>query len=86
MTRELKKIRKRTSEKMVWDYSQEQWVILPVGMPTDDEIALSLIPQDEGYRDAYQLRRDQGWTPFQAFRDIYHYILDWHKGEAGEIN
>lgn len=82
----IEKIKKRILPQVVtvWDYPEERWVILPSGMPTDDETALRLIPQDEAYQEAYQLRRDMGWTPLEAFGEIHRYITDWHNDEESK--
>lgn len=83
MTIEKRYLKKRTFSQgiWVWDYSKEEWITLQIGTPKDDEGALCLLPQTDGYRDAYQLRRNLGQTPLEAFGEIHRYITDWHEAK-----
>lgn len=62
------------SQIQLWDYLEEGWMDVPIGTPTDDETALRFLPQTEDYREAYQVRRDLGYTPFESFTQLLGHI------------
>lgn len=62
------------SQIQLWDYLVEEWMDVPIGTPTDDKTALRFLPQTEGYREAYQVRRDLEYTPFEAFSQLLAHI------------